>query len=74
MFGYCNNMSPLDWLFMIGIWVALLGLVIWAVSRLFPGPPSQDARQALDHRLAVGDIDPDTYRHVKQELAGHGGQ
>ncbi len=36
MFGYCTAMSTGDWLVMAALWAAVLGLVIWVVSRLFP--------------------------------------
>ena len=70
--GYCNS-GLAGWLLMIGFWAAVLGAVLWAVTRLFPAsePPSS-AEQLLDTLLAAGEIDPDAYRHVRDELVGAG--
>jgi putative membrane protein len=55
---------------MIAFWVVVVVVVVWGVSRLFPAqPPVGDARSILDARLAAGDIDPATYRAVREELA-----
>ena len=52
---------------------AVLGAVLWAVTRLFPtGEPPSSAEQLLDTLLAAGEIDPDAYRHVRDELVGAG--
>lgn len=70
--GYCNS-GVGGWLLMIGFWGAVLGAVLWAVTRLFPtGEPPSSAEQLLDSRLAAGEIDPDTYRQVRAELVGAG--
>jgi uncharacterized membrane protein len=76
MFGAGSCKSGLGgWLLMIGFWGAVLGAVLWAVTRLFPtGDPPRSAEQLLDSRLAAGEIDPDTYRKVRHELVGAGRQ
>lgn len=37
--GYCAGLGVLGWLLMIGFWGALLAVVVWAVTRLFPSTP-----------------------------------
>lgn len=71
--GYCGGMSVAGWALMIGSWLAVIGLVVWAVTRLFPsGGRRSDLEKELDRRLAAGELDPSTYRHVRDELAGAG--
>jgi putative membrane protein len=71
--GFCNGMGVGGWVLMIGFWAAFLGLVVWALTRMFPtDEPLRDAQQTLDQRLATGEIDPATYRAVRDELTGAG--
>jgi uncharacterized membrane protein len=71
--GYCAGMGLGGWLLMIGFWASFVGLVVWAITRLFPsGDRRGDAEHALDRRLASGEIDPQTYRQVRDELVGAG--
>ena len=71
--GYCGGMGIGGWLLMIGLWAVLVGLVVWAITRLFPsGDRRADAEQVLDRRLATGDIDSQTYRQVRDELVHAG--
>lgn len=71
----CSSMGLGGWLLMVGLWSLLLVAVVWAVSRIFPrSDPPRFAEQRsqtdelLDHRLAAGEIDTDTYRRVRAEL------
>lgn len=68
--SWCSGMGVGGWVLMIGFWVALLGVIVWAVTQLFPSSPRNDALDLLDRRLAAGDIDPGVYREVRSELAG----
>jgi len=68
--SWCSGMGVGGWILMIGFWVALLGVIVWAVSRLFPSTPQNDPLDLLDRRLAACDIDPQTYREARTELAG----
>jgi putative membrane protein len=71
MFGYCGSMGLGGWLLMVGFWVGVIALVLWAVSRLFPATDRRaDAEDLLAHRLAAGEIDPQAYRAARDELAG----
>lgn len=65
---WCNQMGAGDWLSMIVLWVAIVALIVWGVSRLFPAQPAPDARAVLESRLAAGQIDPETYRQIRTEL------
>ena len=67
--SWCS-MGSAGWVFMIVMWGALIAAVVWAVSRLFPSPTKPDPLETLDRRLAAGDIDPQTYRQARSELAG----
>ena len=71
MFGYCSSqMGAGGWVLMIGLWASFLALVVWAVARLFPAERRRPAQDDLDRRLAAGEIDIDTYRRAREELAG----
>ena len=70
---YWDHMTGWGWGMMVFwsvIWIALLGLVAWAIATwaraTTPTSPQQteqanSARQVLDDRLARGDIDVDQY-------------
>jgi uncharacterized membrane protein len=71
--GLCGGWSVGGLLLMIGFWLLVVAVVVWAISRLFPRGdriPDGDASDDLDYRLAGGDIDSDTYRRLR---AGHVG-
>jgi putative membrane protein len=71
--GFCNGMGVGGWVLMIGFWAAFLGLVVWTLTRMFPADEAlRDARRTLDERLAAGEINPQTYRAVRDELTGAG--
>lgn len=80
---YCGSMGSAGWLLMIGFWAAVIAVIVWAVTRLFPKESTggrsravplrrQDPQQVLNQRLASGEIDPETYIAARQELAGTG--
>jgi putative membrane protein len=69
-----------EWLGMIVVWVALIGVVVFAIARLITGgrdsAPGDEAgrsqptaRQILDRRLALGEIDPETHNAITDRLA-----
>ncbi|WP_046729468.1 SHOCT domain-containing protein [Streptomyces humi] len=68
------------------LWIALVGLAVWAVIRLTQGSAhgrpehsrgweSQEHRESpeeiLDRRYASGEIDTDTYTETRERLATH---
>ncbi|HEX6668767.1 MAG TPA: hypothetical protein VF061_04375 [Gemmatimonadales bacterium] len=61
------------WLVMALFWGTFLALAVWAVTRLLaptPGGAAVDGSQdVLDRRLATGELDLDTYRRLRDELA-----
>ena len=70
--------------FMPLLWIALIGLVVWAAIRLTQHPAGRDTHQdrgqpppretpeeILDRRFAAGEIDADTYTEARQRLAAH---
>ena len=73
MSGYCGTLGLGGWLVLVGFWVGFVALVLWAVGRLFPRvDPKADAEDLLAHRLATGEIDPQSYRRAREELLGAG--
>ena len=67
--GICTAGGVGGWALMAVVWVAVVGLVVWAVCRMFPERRDPGARALLDARLASGEIDLDTYRRLRDELA-----
>lgn len=65
---WCAQMGVGGWVGMAAFWLVVVGLAIWAVTRLFPVRTGEDARATLDRRLARGDIDSDTYRAIRAQL------
>lgn len=62
------RMSALGWGAMIAVWLAVVALAMWGVSRLFPSRRASTPRAALDEWLAAGDIDIDLYRRLRADL------
>jgi putative membrane protein len=75
---WCGQLGVAGWVLMGLFWVTFLGLVLWAVSRLFgrdrgAAPGAGDERVAddadnLDLRLARGELDVAEYRTLREEL------
>ena len=84
MYGWDNGMGAGGWVLMILAWVALIGLIVWAISRLFPARSASDSREQtttetpeeiLDRRLARGEIDTDEYARLRDAIiSAHGGR
>lgn len=78
MDGY--GMGGGGWILMLLAWAALIGVIVWAVVRIFPGrTPTMNASgeqplETLDRRLAHGEIDPDIYDQLRVKLAGDSGK
>lgn len=65
------------------VWIALIGLVVWAVVRLARHPAGRDSdrgpwqppretpEETLDRRFASGEIDADAYTEARERLAAH---
>lgn len=71
--GWCGGMGVGGWLLMALLWGGFLAVVIWAVTRLFPRDrhdkgSDDSAAGVLDHRLAAGEIDEDTYQRLRGDL------
>ena len=59
------------WIWMVVVWVVVIGLIVWAVARVAPSRDDRrrsSARKILDERYARGDIDDEEYRHRRSEL------
>ncbi len=67
----------MGWIWMILVWVVIIGGVVWAVTRLSPGSDGRprdagnadSARRILEERFARGEIDVDEYRRLRDELS-----
>ncbi len=79
MMGYGWGMGVGGWIAMAIFWVALLGLIIWLVTRAFrPATNRSESRgdngsqetadQVLDRRFAAGEIDDPTYHRMREAL------
>ena len=78
MYGWDNGMGAGGWVLMILAWVVLIGLIVWAIARIFPalsggGARREDAnaetpQQILDRRLARGEINTDEYARLRDAL------
>ncbi len=77
--GWCGGMGVGGWLLMALLWGSFLAVIVWAVTRIFPGsrprpdqaaaPGREDSTDSLlDRRLASGEIDEDTYLRLRGEL------
>ena len=77
MMGYGVGMG-LGWIVMVLIWVLLIGLIVWGVTRLVPTSASrpeptggtESAEEILDRRFANGELDVAEYTERRQHLAG----
>lgn len=67
---WCGQMGIGGWTGMIAFWLVVVALAIWALTRLFPMRGAGDARADLDSRLARGEIEPEAYRLIRDELDG----
>lgn len=67
------------WILMPLLWVALIGAIIWAGTRLFParyerdggrrdGGSAETPEEILGRRLATGEIDVETYDALREKL------
>jgi putative membrane protein len=75
MMGWYGAMGPLAGLAMIVFWLALLGLIMWAVARLLPGSSgettranSESALEILDRRMANGEVDMHDWQAQRSAL------
>ncbi|MEU6066733.1 MULTISPECIES: SHOCT domain-containing protein [Streptomyces] len=81
---YWDGGSGWAWMaFMPLLWIALIGLVVWAVVRLAQHPasrrddtdggpaPTETPEEVLDHRFASGEIGPETYAEMRKQLSAH---
>jgi putative membrane protein len=78
-FGW-NGMGPL-WMILASVfWLAVVGVLIWALARWLggrtqaPTPPATGSRQSaldiLPERYARGEIDATTYEQMREQLGG----
>ena len=59
------------------LWIALIGLTIWAVYQLTkgfgrdaaPGPRRESPQEILDRRYASGEIDTATYEEARAHMS-----
>jgi putative membrane protein len=74
MMGYGWGMGVAGWVFMGLFWIVVIGGVVWAIVSLLPGSQSggrgrtETAQEILDRRFALGELDVEQYRQVREEL------
>lgn len=78
MWGYGWAWAPMLWMGLgLLLWLAALGLIIWAVARMlgnrrtFTGPssaPGPSALEILRQRYARGEIDATTFEQMHERL------
>lgn len=77
-FGGGWGMGGAGWVLMLVVWVLLVAVIVWGVTRLLPGSATRHAdrpnrvetpEEILDRRFASGEIDAETYRTARDELA-----
>ena len=84
MMGY-GGFGGMGWGGMLGmvlLWAVLIGLVVWAVTRLLPTRPNgggmqpgpETPEEILDRRFARGEIDVETYQVQRAALASARGE
>lgn len=82
MNGWDSGMGAGGWVLMGIAWVALIGVIVWSISRLIPGRAntgSEDAQarenaiEILDRRLATGEIDTEEYARRREALTSPAG-
>jgi len=70
--------------FMPLMWLALIGAIVWLATRSSTQPPAgrypapdprpthrETPEEVLDRRLALGEIDGETYTDARERLAAH---
>ncbi len=86
MMGY-GGFGGMGWGGMVGmvlLWVVLIGLVVWAVTRLLPArrdvgvgvaqAGQETPEEILDRRFARGEVDVETYQAQRAALASARGE
>jgi len=48
--NFCGAMGFTGWLVMLVSWTGLVALVVWGITRLFPGPSRPAPPDRLGHR------------------------
>lgn len=73
--GWCSGMGLGGWVVMIGLWAGFIAAAMWMVARLFPAAHPQQTKgggsgtthDMLDHWLASGQLDVQTYERLRRE-------
>ncbi len=73
--GGMGGAGVVGWLVMALVWVGLLALIAWAVTRLVQNRDGRGRHQGetpediLDRRFALGEIDAAAYQEARTRLA-----
>jgi hypothetical protein len=68
---YCAGIGPAGWLFMIGFWAAVIAVIMWAVTRLFPtSQQRRDPRSVSTSGWPSVGSTPTPPRHLHRRPAG----
>ncbi len=86
MYGYQFGWPSMLWMGLgVIFWIVAIGLIVWAISRIFVNrqsfqqgtPPMPQmggptAMEILQQRYARGEIDATTYEQMRERLSGGG--
>jgi uncharacterized membrane protein len=74
--AWCGHLGVGGWVVIGLFWATFLGLVLWALSRLFTPARPADGRDGdaddLDQRLARGELDLREYQALRKGLTSSG--
>ena len=65
---YWNTMGFFGWAMMIGFWVAVVALIVWAVRSTASTRREPDPIDILERRFALGEIEGDEYEKRRRTL------
>ena len=76
MMDWYGGMGAGWWVLMVLFWVVLVAAIVWAMVQLLPRGAGRereqrdpdDAQAILDRRLALGEIDPETYATLRDTM------
>lgn len=70
-YGGLGAMGAFGWIWMVLVWVAVIGVVVWGVGALFGrwhGKNETDALEILRKRYARGEISQAEFEQAKRAL------
>jgi len=69
MNGGWGAMTSFGWAMMVVLWVSVIGLVVWAMTRIFPGGGSSEGTRGAHDQGRDGDGPTDPRALLERRLA-----